>query len=48
MTALERRCRLLLAYPAAYRHVRGEEMLDTLLESTSLAIAGRCRVTAGR
>lgn len=34
MTALERRCRrLLLAYPAAYRQLRGEEMLGTLLET---------------
>jgi hypothetical protein len=33
MTPLERRCRLLLlAYPADYRQVRAEEMLDTLLE----------------
>jgi hypothetical protein len=35
MTPLERRSRLLLlAYPAAYRQVRAEEMLDTLLESS--------------
>ena len=35
MTALERRCRLLLrAYPAAYRQERGEEILGTLLEAT--------------
>jgi hypothetical protein len=35
MTPLERRCGwLLLAYPAAYRHARGEEILGTLLEST--------------
>jgi hypothetical protein len=35
MTRLERRCRrLLLAYPVAYRQVRAEEMLDTLLESS--------------
>jgi hypothetical protein len=35
MTPLERRCRWLLqAYPAAYRQVRGEEMLATLLEAT--------------
>jgi hypothetical protein len=33
MTALERRCRLLLlAYPAWYRRERGEEILATLLE----------------
>jgi len=39
MTTLERRCRrLLLAYPAAYRRARGEEMLGTLLEATA---AGR-------
>jgi hypothetical protein len=35
MTALERRCRLLLrAYPAAYRQQRGEEIIGTLLEAT--------------
>lgn len=35
MTTLERRCRLLLlAYPAEYRHERGEEILGTLLEAT--------------
>lgn len=35
MTPLERRCRrLLLAYPAAYRRERGEEMIGTLLEAT--------------
>jgi hypothetical protein len=35
MTALERRCRLLLlAYPARYRRARAEEMLGTLLEAT--------------
>jgi hypothetical protein len=35
MTALERHCRLLLlAYPAAYRRVRGEEITGTLLEAT--------------
>ena len=35
MIPQERRCRwLLLAYPADYRQVRGEEMLDTLLQST--------------
>jgi hypothetical protein len=35
MTALERRCRLLLqAYPAAYRQDRGEEIIGTLLEAT--------------
>jgi len=35
MTALEVRCRwLLLAYPAAYRRVRAEEILGTLLETT--------------
>jgi hypothetical protein len=34
MTPLERRCGwLLLAYPAAYRQQRGEEMLGTLLQS---------------
>lgn len=39
MSPLERRCRLLLrAYPAAYRHDRGEEILGTLLET---AQAGR-------
>jgi hypothetical protein len=40
VTPLERRCRLLLlAYPGAYRRVRAEEMLDTLLETSP---AGRC------
>ena len=35
MTALERRCRLLLrAYPAAYRRERGDEIIGTLLEAT--------------
>jgi hypothetical protein len=35
MTALERRCRLLLrVYPAAYRQDRGEEIIGTLLEAT--------------
>jgi len=35
MTALERHCRLLLlAYPAAYRRDRGEEITGTLLEAT--------------
>jgi len=35
ITMLERRCRLLLrAYPAAYRSERGEEIIDTLLETT--------------
>ena len=35
MTPLERRCGwLLLAYPAAYRQRRGEEILGTLLRST--------------
>lgn len=35
MTALERRCRLLLrVYPAAYRQGRGEEIIGTLLEAT--------------
>jgi hypothetical protein len=35
MTALERRCRLLLrAYPDAYRQDRGEEIVGTLLEAT--------------
>jgi hypothetical protein len=35
MTALERRCRLLLrAYPAAYRREHGAEILGTLLEAT--------------
>jgi hypothetical protein len=35
VTRLERRCRLLLrAYPAAYRHERGEEIIGTLLETT--------------
>jgi hypothetical protein len=35
MTPLERRCEwLLLAYPAAYRQRRGEEILGTLLRST--------------
>jgi hypothetical protein len=34
MTRLERRCRLLLlAYPAAYRRERGEEIIGTLLEA---------------
>jgi hypothetical protein len=36
VTTLERHCRLLLRfYPAAYREVRGEEMIGTLLEATS-------------
>ena len=35
MTKLERRCRVLLvAYPAAYRRDRGEEIIATLLEAT--------------
>lgn len=35
MTALERRCRLLLrVYPAGYRQERGEEIIGTLLEAT--------------
>jgi hypothetical protein len=35
MTALERRCRLLLlVYPAGYRQDRGEEIVGTLLEAT--------------
>ncbi len=35
MTALERRCRLLLrVYPADYRQGRGEEIIGTLLEAT--------------
>jgi hypothetical protein len=35
MSTLERHCRmLLLAYPAAYRRERGEEILGTLLETT--------------
>jgi hypothetical protein len=35
MSALERRCRLLLrAYPAEYRQERGEEIIGTLLEAT--------------
>ncbi len=35
MSTLERHCQLLLrAYPAAYREVRGEEMIGTLLEAT--------------
>jgi hypothetical protein len=35
VTALERRCRLLLrAYPAEYRADRGEEIIGTLLEAT--------------
>jgi hypothetical protein len=35
VTPLERRCRWLLgAYPAWYRHRRGGEMLDTLLEAS--------------
>jgi hypothetical protein len=35
MTILERHCQLLLrAYPAAYREVRGEEIIGTLLEAT--------------
>jgi hypothetical protein len=35
MNTLERRCRLLLrAYPAAYREIRGEEIINTLLEAT--------------
>jgi hypothetical protein len=36
MTTLERHCRRLLrAYPAAYREVRGEEIIGTLLEATA-------------
>ena len=35
MSPLERHCQLLLrAYPAAYREVRGEEIIGTLLEAT--------------
>jgi hypothetical protein len=35
MNPLERRCRLLLrVYPAAYREIRGEEIIGTLLEAT--------------
>jgi hypothetical protein len=35
MSTLERHCQLLLrAYPAAYRDVRGEEIVGTLLEAT--------------
>jgi hypothetical protein len=35
MSALERRCRvLLLAYPAAYRRERGDEIIGTLLMAT--------------
>jgi hypothetical protein len=35
MTSLDRRCRLLLlAYPAAYRKERGDEIISTLLEAT--------------
>jgi hypothetical protein len=35
VSPLERRCRwLLIAYPATYRHERGEEILGTLLEAT--------------
>jgi hypothetical protein len=35
VSSLERRCRrLLCAYPAWYRHGRGEEMLGTLLEAS--------------
>lgn len=35
MTALERRCRvLLLAYPAGYRRERGEEMVATVLDGS--------------
>ena len=35
MSTLERHCQLLLrAYPAAYREVRGEEIIGTLLEAT--------------
>jgi hypothetical protein len=35
MSILERHCQLLLrAYPAAYREVRGEEIIGTLLEAT--------------
>jgi len=54
MTPLERRCLLLLrAYPASYRHDRGEEILGTLLEATPegrawpLARDIRCLVTGG-
>jgi hypothetical protein len=36
VSTLERHCRLLLrAYPAAYREVRGEEIIGTLMEATS-------------
>jgi len=36
MNTLERHCRFLLrAYPAAYREVRGEEIIGTLLEATT-------------
>jgi hypothetical protein len=35
MSTLERHCQLLLrAYPAAYREVRGEEIIGTLMEAT--------------
>jgi hypothetical protein len=35
VSAFERRARMLLrAYPAAYRHERGEEIIGTLLEAT--------------
>jgi hypothetical protein len=35
MSPLERHCQLLLrAYPAAYRDIRGEEIINTLLEAT--------------
>ncbi len=35
MSSLERHCRLLLrVYPAAYREVRGDEIIGTLLEAT--------------
>jgi hypothetical protein len=35
MSPLERHCQLLLrAYPAAYREIRGEEIIGTLLEAT--------------
>jgi hypothetical protein len=40
MTALERRCRLLLrAYPAAYRQHRAEETVGALLDSAPVGRA---------
>ena len=56
MTDLEQRyARLIRLYPAAYRHERGDEMLDTLSESdgdprreTGALLVGALRAHAGR